>query len=504
MKHGMSIDNCRVWSETPLQTLLLKQCASSVMAYHATSGRDLSQSAYWPRQPVAQPYDAAAPALAETDLAELAAKFTSSSGPSLSLDLAVDLALQMVLHAIVEQACVSTSATGAAIALYHGGELVCRASHGSTAPPLGSRLDLGAGLSGECLRTGNTQLCNDVRTDLRVDFELCSRLGVHSVAVLPVSRAGEMMGIFEVLSPRPSAFGEAEIAGLGVLAHRILKNLEIAASLTVAPARESLLAAPNGASDGLLAGGGHAAEVGRRWTDMVTWVLGMVVLVCAGWVSMRVVRHFTWQKAAFHSPSIHSPSMRVKAVAAETDRSASTANGNSDAAVGTPPGSSPALSASLSGVRDRTEMPDPTQRPRLRPQEGSLRVYENGKEVYHAPPSSQEASSAPRRSAARTSSPQLQDVLELSPSAAESSLTYRVEPEYPEDARVEGLQGAVVLEVHIRPEGSVEQINVISGEPVLANAAMAAVKQWRFKPRQVNGQAAEMQTTITLNFRLPS
>jgi TonB family protein len=471
------------------------------MAYHATSGRDLSQSGFWPGHPVAQPDDATAPALAETDLAELAAKFASSSGPGLSSDLAMDLALQMVLHGIVEQACTAASATGAAIALFHGGELVCRASHGSTAPPLGSRLDLGAGLSCECLRTGNIQLCNDVRTDLRVDFELCSRLGVQSVAVLPVSRAGEMMGIFEVLSPRPSAFGEAEIAGLGVLAHRILKNLEIAANLTVPPAMESLLAAPSGASDGLL---GHAAEVGRRWTDVVTWVLGIVVLACAGWVSMRVVRHFTWQKAAIHSPSIHSPSMRVKSVAAETDRSASTASGHSDAAVGTPPGSTPTLSASLSGVRDRTEIPDSTGRARLRSQEGSLRVYENGKEVFHALPSSQEAGSAPRRSAVQTSSAQLQDVLELSPSAAESSLIYRVEPEYPEDARVEGLQGAVVLEVHIRPEGSVEQINVISGEPVLANAAMAAVKQWRFKPRQVNGQAAEMQTTITLNFRLPS
>lgn len=102
------------------------------------------------------------------------------------------------------------------------------------------------------------------------------------------------------------------------------------------------------------------------------------------------------------------------------------------------------------------------------------------------------------------SSVQPEKVLELSASAAEAGLIQRVEPEYPEEARLGGIQGAVVLEVHIRHDGSVEQVNVVSGQPVLANAATAAVKRWRFKPREIDGQPAEMQTTITLNFRLPS
>lgn len=102
------------------------------------------------------------------------------------------------------------------------------------------------------------------------------------------------------------------------------------------------------------------------------------------------------------------------------------------------------------------------------------------------------------------SSVQSEKVLELSSSAAESGLLYRVEPEYPEEARAQGIQGSVVLEVHILRDGTVEQVNAASGPPILADAAMAAVKQWRFKPRQVSGQRVEMQTTITLNFRLPS
>jgi TonB family protein len=444
----------------------------------------------------------------QTDLADLAAKFASSSGPGLSSDLAVDLALQMVLHAIVEQACISTTATGAAIALYHGGELVCRASHGSTAPPLGSRLDLGVGLSGECLRTGKIQLCNDVRTDLRVDFEVCSRLGVHSVAVLPLSRAGEMMGILEVLCPRPSAFGEGELARLEALAHRILRNLEIAAKLTAPPVMESLPAVPDGVSEGLLVGSGRAAEVGRRWTDVMTWALGIVVLACAGWVSMRAVRHFTWQKMAIHTHSIHSPSVSPKSVAVETDKAANAPGGGTDAAAERLSGLSPTYGALPPSSRDRHEVSDSAERGRSRVPEGSLRVYENGKEVFHALPSSQESSqeskNAPEASVAQTSPVQLPDVLELSASVAEAGLLRRVEPEYPEEARQEGIQGSVVLEVHIGPDGFVEQIKVVSGEPVLADAARMAVKQWRFKPHRVNGQAAEMQTTITLNFRLPS
>jgi protein TonB len=49
----------------------------------------------------------------------------------------------------------------------------------------------------------------------------------------------------------------------------------------------------------------------------------------------------------------------------------------------------------------------------------------------------------------------------------------------------------------------VQAVNLVRGQSLLAEAAIAAVKQWRFKPRMVKGQPAEMQTKVTLNFRLP-
>jgi len=94
-------------------------------------------------------------------------------------------------------------------------------------------------------------------------------------------------------------------------------------------------------------------------------------------------------------------------------------------------------------------------------------------------------------------------VMQLPASLAEANLLSRVEPEYPEEARLNNIRGLVVLDVRARRDGSVEQVKLMSGQPLLAAAAIAAVKQWRFKPQLVKGQPVAIETTVTLNFRLP-
>jgi protein TonB len=94
-------------------------------------------------------------------------------------------------------------------------------------------------------------------------------------------------------------------------------------------------------------------------------------------------------------------------------------------------------------------------------------------------------------------------IVELSPDAAEGSLVRRVEPKYPEQALTQRVQGPVLLDVHISEEGGVQEVKLVSGSPLLAEAAIAAVRQWRFKPQSVNGRAVEMETRITLKFTLP-
>jgi periplasmic protein TonB len=93
--------------------------------------------------------------------------------------------------------------------------------------------------------------------------------------------------------------------------------------------------------------------------------------------------------------------------------------------------------------------------------------------------------------------------VELAPDAAEDSLQQRIEPEYPEAARQQSVQGTVVLNLQIGADGSVEDVHAQSGPPLLAQAAIDAVKQWKFQPHMVDGHAVRTRTTTTLNFILP-
>ncbi len=143
----------------------------------------------------------------ENDLADLAARFSAQGGGGLPPELSADLALEIVLNEIVEQACLATGATGAAVVLERDGEMVCRATSGPTAPELGSRLDTATGLSGECFKTRHTQWCDDVLLDQRVDVDASGRLGVRSVVVMPLLRGADLVGVIELFSARPYAFG---------------------------------------------------------------------------------------------------------------------------------------------------------------------------------------------------------------------------------------------------------------------------------------------------------
>jgi len=129
---------------------------------------------------------------------------------------------------------------------------------------------------------------------------------------------------------------------------------------------------------------------------------------------------------------------------------------------------------------------------------GGLRVFDNGKEVFRMP-----AETSDEQKHDQSASEEPAKVVELSPATAEGSLLHRVEPEYPEEARQQNIQGHVVLDVHMAVDGTVQDVRVVSGPQPLAQVSTEAVKQWRFKPRTVSGRPVEMQTRITLNFRLP-
>ena len=78
----------------------------------------------------------------------------------------------------------------------------------------------------------------------------------------------------------------------------------------------------------------------------------------------------------------------------------------------------------------------------------------------------------------------------------------RVQPLYPQLAIANRIQGTVHLNALITPGGNLEELHVLSGHPMLAQAAIDAVRQWRFRPYILNGKSIEVQTEVIVNFRL--
>lgn len=144
---------------------------------------------------------------------------------------ACELDLEPAISAITERAQHLTGATGAAIALRAGDEIVCRARAGRTAPDLGVRLQSDAGISAEAVRTGEIMLCHDAERNPRVDLASCRRLGVRSILVSPLRYYRRTLGVFEVLSSSPSAFDERDVATMQLLSSMMVAAISRISSL---------------------------------------------------------------------------------------------------------------------------------------------------------------------------------------------------------------------------------------------------------------------------------
>lgn len=559
----------------------------------------------------------------EAEFADLAARFAAKSGGGLSPELSAELALEIVLNEIVEQACQITGATGAAIVLVRDGELICRAGSGSTAPELGSRIDPSAGLASECLRSRKTLWCDDTFTDFRAANDALKQLGIRSVVIMPLLRGETLVGIFELFSTEPYAFGVRDERTLEILADRTLNNLDHVSrpldsqpdpvgaatdrqeedlqkigvqdvtspdaalhSLAVpnesgsekdsasaivsdsstpnlnaantatsrASQVETTPVAPPGAqfdSDfpdfdpaeitpeeihALLKNARvitsdserivndvvpeekpspvalvsrpdplPAASAPPKHVDYVSWALGFAVVSVAVLLGLVLGQHFvlSHRSVPLRAASAVQPastSTRTMSAASQTQTSAvaKPASEKSDVTAKT---SRPAHTpTSHESVANASEAVPP----------GGLVVSENGKEVFRLPPDSppdnQQTASAqqvlqPASEVQSDSNPQ--PVVNLPEATAQRELLHRVEPEYPDAAREQNIQGPVVLEVRIGTSGSVENVEVVSGVSLLAQAASDAVKQWKFKPRVANGHPVQMQTRVTFDFKLP-
>jgi periplasmic protein TonB len=428
----------------------------------------------------------------DQELADSIARLTSTFDQQGIAASAADLALDLVLHEIAQQACLATTSSGAAIALVRGEELVCRAASGVTAPDLGTRLDTRTGLSGICVQTRSVQISTDTEFDSRVDLEASRHLGVRSILVFPIIAENLLVGIFEVFSPRPHSFGDRDVQTVQALSRRVIESVRpsnpppasagIAAQLANSPSQEETNSAevvgpvPSSPPETLNL---HATaplnlpeQTGTSSHDYATTILTAAVIVVAlilGWV----LGSAGWKRAVQSKPAASARAAtnlppRTQPLTAKADTAPSPPSASSDS-------------------------PHPAKTQAVTPS-GGLVVYQEGKVVFRMPPS---------RSPEPAAGPGANGPLPVSSDEAVRYLVHRVQPEYPVEARTTHVQGPVVLSALVTKDGAVEELRVISGNPLLVSAAVMAVKQWKFKPYLLRGVPVEFETRITVNFTMP-
>jgi TonB family protein len=423
-------------------------------------------------------------------------------------DLPTDLALDLRLHEILQQARLATAASGALIALACGNKMVCRATLGDKAPSTGVRLNTHSGLSGACVQTREMQLCDDTLADARVNAVACRDLGIRSIVVLPVLDGGDLWGVLEIFSSAPHAFNESDLQTLQSLSRRISNTVQeaMAGGSALAPEAFSQPPAEDSApTDSEQLGlslnpselGTEIARKDYRTSLLTAAVLALAVLL--GWMVGRV----GWSLAVNRAP--------IQIPMTEEAQATPQAIPNTQ-----PPPRSPKAADARKPEAATTAPPAPVKpapKPKVRTAEpmGGLVVYEHGKVVFRMAPSQPESptmiepgvvgSDAIQKAAIHEDEKTVASV----PATAATSgyLLQRVEPEYPEAARKQLIQGPVVLTLLVGISGSVKELTVVSGDPQLTKAATDAVWQWRFKPHQLKGKTVEFETRVTVNFALP-
>ena len=139
--------------------------------------------------------------------------------------------LNAALQLIAERTQALLRASGTAVALSDDipDFMVCRASSGDQAPPVGARLQVGSGFSGECVKSGMMLRCDDSELDARVDRDSCRALGIRSIVAVPIRADGKSVGLIEAFSGQPNSFSQADGRVLQKLADTVLAAVNRAA-----------------------------------------------------------------------------------------------------------------------------------------------------------------------------------------------------------------------------------------------------------------------------------
>lgn len=483
----------------------------------------------WVRPTSPGPPDPGVPFRPENDVRPSTGKTFSADDYLLIDRLREDAALgRMDLDSILSEATHAaryfTDATGAALALWSQGVVICRARSGDTAPPLGAKLDVDSGISGECLRSGRSKRCNDTLTDPLVDGVVCQEMGIRSLAAVPLRGERGVVGIIEVFSDRPYAFSDAHITLLKQLAQIAvtgrakftplpsppLLKAPVEAELPPAPApalTPSRFKLPDfrAASKLTFLSQKMKGEEGRPWRLGAAGLL-LVLLAGLGWMFSR---------------GRGTPNTQPQLVQAASGASL-TPTGTSETTLNLGPSATEVVKPMRSGSKPSPDFVA-----------GNLVQRASTSTVIERAPAAAEdspASSESRKEASEevqapdstvlsaglqgtptqipqslvSAQPSLPAMsLRTSEGVTGGTLTHRVSPTYPSQARLQRVEGPVQLDAEVGEDGNVHEVKVLSGNPILALAAKQAVQQWRYQPFQLNGKPVPIHTRVTIQFKLP-
>ncbi len=298
---------------------------------------------------------------------------------------------------MVQKAVKNTRATGAAIALGHAEEMVCRATAGECPSEIGAKISSASGLTGLSASSGKIQYCMNTDLDARVDADACRELGIAAIMVAPLFWQDQLLGLIEVFSQRPYAFGICDLEVLEALSEGFRANLR----LNVESTNETIHGVRSVSNS--LGGQGnqdHFSPVKKISFYTVAVVACFLVGLSWGW--------------KLTDPMTDSATGKVTLIS-------------------TVPTASPQVSLSH---------------------------------------------------------------------LVEGTLVHRVDPTYPADALQRRIEGQVVLQTRIGKDGFVYDAKVIRGEFTLSQAALGAVRQWRFTPYMMNKKPVDLAAQVTLEFSL--
>ena len=393
-----------------------------------------------------------------------------------------ELALDLVLHEIAVDMREVTRATGASVAWVRGEQMVCRASTGDYAPQLGVRVEVESSLAGACVKARQIQVCPDTQAESRFEADEYVRAGVRSMLFAPISNEGELLGILQIFSSSPDVFGENEVLAIRPFIDRCIEAAieaqrwrnEAEQPVTRDAANTEGIAVPS-ERVGEVETGSYDLGRNSRFLAKLKDLSNSMLLVAVLTVAIVLGLLIGWRKGSEQSPvSSGSASVPRPPIAVATDSRVSVKSSTNSSSP-LPDSTADAIPAPP-GTAGRVSPATPA---------GGLVIFQDGKIVYP------------------TLEPKGSSAAGESPNNSIPGLVYRVAPEYPPQALARNVEGDVVLDVKVRGNGNVGDISVKSGNPLLRESAIAAVKQWRFAPYSGEADEMERQTRVTIKFILP-